>query len=61
MVTHVRYASMIKAAGNKPKVIEEFTGRINTQTEALSIAHMKSLEGWIEPGRNRELTKRISS
>ena len=52
---------MIKAAGNKPKVIEEFTGRINTQTEALSIAHMKSLEGWIEPGRNRELTKRISS
>lgn len=41
----------IKAAGEPPKTILEFIGRMNTRTEGLSIAHMKSPEGWIEPGQ----------
>ena len=43
--------SVIEAAGNKPKVIEEFIGRVNSGTEALSVARMKSPEGWVEPGQ----------
>jgi mannose-6-phosphate isomerase-like protein (cupin superfamily) len=41
----------IEAAGNKPKLIDEYIGRITTQTEAASIAHMRSPGGWIEPGQ----------
>lgn len=44
----------VTAHGNKPKVIEEFVGRVNTTTEALSIAHMRSPEGWVEPGQRPE-------
>ncbi len=51
MPRHIMAPSIIKAAGNKPKVIEEFVGRINSQTESLSIARMKSPGGWIEPGQ----------
>jgi ethanolamine utilization protein EutQ (cupin superfamily) len=43
--------TIIKAAGNKPKEILEIIGRVNTQTSALSIAHMKSPAGWLEPGQ----------
>ncbi len=43
--------SVIKAAGNKPKVIEEFIGRVNSKTADVSIARMKSPAGWIEPGQ----------
>jgi mannose-6-phosphate isomerase-like protein (cupin superfamily) len=46
--------SIITAAGNKPKIIEEFIGRVTTQTNAASIARMKSPEGWIEPGQTPE-------
>lgn len=46
--------SIVTAAGNKPKIIEEFVGRVNSQTETLSIARMKSPEGWIEPGQQPE-------
>ncbi|MDR3666242.1 MAG: AraC family ligand binding domain-containing protein [Ignavibacteriaceae bacterium] len=46
--------SIIKAEGNKPKIIEEYVGRVNTQTEDISIARMKSPEGWIEPGQTPE-------
>jgi mannose-6-phosphate isomerase-like protein (cupin superfamily) len=42
---------IIQAAGNKPKVIEEFIGRVNSQTAAVSIARMTSPSGWIEPGQ----------
>jgi mannose-6-phosphate isomerase-like protein (cupin superfamily) len=42
---------IIQAAGNKPKVIEEFIGRVNSGTAAVSIARMKSPSGWIEPGQ----------
>ena len=41
----------IQAAGNKPKLIEEFVGRVNTGDSAVSIAHMVSPSGWIEPGQ----------
>ncbi len=46
--------SAIKAAGEPPKTILEFIGRVNTKTEGLSIAHMKSPEGWSEPGQTPE-------
>ncbi len=46
--------TVIQAAGNKPKQIEEFIGRVNSQTEALSIARMKSPGGWVEPGQTPE-------
>ena len=46
--------SVIKPAGNKPKIIEEFFGRVNSETDAVSIAKMTSPEGWIEPGQTPE-------
>jgi mannose-6-phosphate isomerase-like protein (cupin superfamily) len=53
MVTHIRKATVIPAAGNKPKVIEEFVGGVNTPQMAgqISIARMRSPGGWIEPGQ----------
>lgn len=44
----------IEAAGNKPKLIDEYIGRVNSQTQALSIAHMRSPSGWVEPGQQPE-------
>lgn len=41
----------IPAAGTKPKTIREYIGRVNTDTEALSIAQMESPSGWVEPGQ----------
>lgn len=49
--------SIIKAAGNKPKIIEEFIGRVNSETDDLSIARMKSPSGWIEPGQKPEFNE----
>ncbi len=46
--------SVIKPAGNKPKIIEEFFGHVNSETDAVSIAKMTSPEGWIEPGQTPE-------
>ena len=46
--------TQIKAAGNKPKVIEEFIGRVNSGDSQLSIARMRSPGGWIEPGQTPE-------
>jgi len=54
MPTFIPSPSIIKAAGNKPKVIEEFIGRVNTSTNSLSIARMKSPGGWVEPGQTPE-------
>jgi ethanolamine utilization protein EutQ (cupin superfamily) len=54
MLTHIKSPSIIKAAGNKPKIIEEFIGRVNSNTTALSIARMKSPSGWVEPGQTPE-------
>lgn len=44
----------VEAAGTKPKVIEEFVGRVNTDEGRLSVARMRSPEGWSEPGQRPE-------
>lgn len=49
--------SIIQAAGNKPKIIEEFIGRVNSGTEELSIARMRSPGGWLEPGQQPEFNE----
>jgi mannose-6-phosphate isomerase-like protein (cupin superfamily) len=54
MPTHIARPTIIQAAGNKPKVIEEFIGRVNSNTSDLSIARMKSPAGWVEPGQTPE-------
>jgi len=41
----------IVAAGNKPKAIDEYVGRVNSRTDAVSLAHMRSPAGWVEPGQ----------
>jgi mannose-6-phosphate isomerase-like protein (cupin superfamily) len=51
MPTLVKNPTVIEAAGNKPKIIEEFIGRVNSKTDGVSIARMRSPEGWIEPGQ----------
>jgi len=43
--------SRVAAAGTKPKLIDEYIGRVNSQTEGVSIAHMRSPQGWTEPGQ----------
>ncbi len=45
---------LIQAAGNKPKTIAEHVGRVASGTSAVSIAHMKSPAGWVEPGQRPE-------
>jgi mannose-6-phosphate isomerase-like protein (cupin superfamily) len=54
MPTFIHAPSVIQAAGNKPKVIEEYIGRVNSDTAALSIARMTSPCGWEEPGQTPE-------
>ncbi len=44
----------IQAAGNRPKIIEEFVGRVNSGDTAVSVAHMVSPGGWVEPGQTPE-------
>src|ERR1044071_9520664 len=44
----------VAAAGTKPKIIEEFIGRVNTNEARISIAHMRSPGGWLEPGQTPE-------
>ncbi len=62
MPTIIRSSSIIKAAGNpsgpdldgNPKIIEELIGKVNSNTEVVSIAKMKSPGGWIELGQTPE-------
>jgi hypothetical protein len=51
MPTFIEKATVIQAAGNKPKIIEEYIGRVNSGTTAVSIARMLSPSGWTEPGQ----------
>jgi ethanolamine utilization protein EutQ len=44
----------ISSAGNKPKLIDEYVGRVNSATDGVSVAHMRSPEGWAEPGQKPE-------
>ena len=54
MVKHISAPTRIASAGNKPKIIEEFIGRVNTKDSGLSVARMRSPGGWIEPGQTPE-------
>ena len=54
MPTLVSQPTRITAAGNKPKLIDEYIGRVNSSTGALSVAHMRSPGGWVEPGQTPE-------
>lgn len=49
--------TIIEAAGNKPKLIEEFFGFVNSNTSEVSVAKMKSPEGWVEPGQTPEFNE----
>ncbi len=54
MPTHVTSPVRVGAAGNLPKVIEEYIGRASTRTTAVSVARMRSPAGWVEPGQTPE-------
>lgn len=57
MALFIKSPTIIKAAGNKEKIIREFFGLVNSKTEEVSIAHMTSPEGWIEPGQCPEFNE----
>jgi mannose-6-phosphate isomerase-like protein (cupin superfamily) len=54
MARLIEKPTVIAAAGNKPKRIEEFVGRVNTHTDRVSVARMHSAPGWEEPGQTPE-------
>ena len=54
MPTLINKPTIIEAAGNKPKIIKEFIGRVNSKTGDVSIAKMESPAGWVEPGQTPE-------
>ena len=54
MPRYIELPTIVKAAGNKPKQIEEFVGRVNTGDETISVARMVSPGGWVEPAQAPE-------
>jgi mannose-6-phosphate isomerase-like protein (cupin superfamily) len=54
MPTLIGSPTRIEAAGNKPKLIDEYIGLVNSRQEGISIAHMRSPAGWVEPGQTPE-------
>src|SRR5271167_2686620 len=54
MPTLIAQPTRIQSAGNKPKLIDEYVGRVNSKTGAVSVAHMRSPGGWREPGQTPE-------
>ena len=54
MPTLIDSPTRVEAAGNKPKLIDEYIGRVNSAHEQVSIAHMRSPGGWVEPGQTPE-------
>jgi mannose-6-phosphate isomerase-like protein (cupin superfamily) len=54
MPTLIPNPKRIRAAGNKPTLIDEYVGRANTAETRLSVAHMRSPGGWVEPGQTPE-------
>jgi quercetin dioxygenase-like cupin family protein len=54
MPKHIAAPKVIEAAGNKPKRIEEYVGRVNSDTAEVSVARMQSPAGWVEPGQTPE-------
>ena len=57
MATLIKSPSVIKAAGTRDKIIHEYFGHVNSKTAEVSIAHMKSPEGWVEPGQCPEFNE----
>ena len=57
MPTKIDKPTIIQAQGNKPKRIEEYIGRVNSQTSQVSIARMVSPPGWVEPGQRPEFAE----
>jgi len=51
MPTLIPTPTTVPAAGDPPKVIDEYVGRVNSGTESVSVAHMRSPSGWTEPGQ----------
>lgn len=49
--TLIEKPARVAAAGTKPKLIDEYIGRVNSDTQTLSLAHMRSPSGWTEPGQ----------
>jgi len=54
MPTLIAQPTRIQAAGNRPKLIDEYIGRVNSRTTSASVAHMRSPHGWVEPGQTPE-------
>lgn len=54
MPTLIEQPTRVEAAGNKPKLIDEFIGRVNSSNSDVSVAHMRSPQGWLEPGQTPE-------
>jgi len=54
MARHIAHPTRVESAGNLPKRIEEFAGRVNTGDERVSIARMTSPPGWEEPAQTPE-------
>lgn len=54
MPTLISQPTRVQAAGTKPKLIDEYVGRVNTKTQSASVAHMRSPAGWEEPGQRPE-------
>lgn len=54
MPTLIEKPARVTAAGNKPKLIDEYIGRVNSGHTGISIAHMRSPGGWVEPGQTPE-------
>ena len=57
MAIHIKKPTQIKAAGTNLKIIKEYIGRVNSKTSGVSVAHMKSPQGWGEPGQRPEFTE----
>lgn len=57
MPTLIPSPTRVEAAGNKPKLIDEYIGRVNSATSSLSVAHMRSPGGWVEPGQTPEFSE----
>ena len=57
MAKFIDQPMVIEAIGNKPKIIEEYIGAVNSDTEELSVARMRSPSGWVEPGQTPEFSE----
>ena len=57
MAKYIKSPSIVEAAGTKGKIIKEFFGNVNSKTSEVSIARMKSPQGWEEPGQTPDFNE----